>query len=803
MTEFPQRRAGLLTALGLALTCNAALVLEIGLTRILSVTVWYHFSFVAVSLALLGMSAGSIAVYARRKSFIETRPPSHALAWCGALFGVTTALAISVYLAIDTTVGPAQELPWLRLFPTLIFVIPFFFSGMVVALALTAYASDVSRLYFWDLLGAGLGGLVLVGLLGIISGPSVILAMGFVGALGALLFALSDKARGPRLIASLAVLATATLLVSNLAWGWLFVRYTKSYDESDMPLIHEQWGPMARLSVFETHWARDGGAYGWGMSERYDGPVFDELWVEQDAAAGTPITRYDGDPQELVHLPFDVTSIAYRLLDEPKVAALGVGGGRDVLTALHFGARHVVGVEINADMVNLVRDRFADFAGRLYDPGHDPRVEIVVADGRSFLARTARHFDLIQISLIDSWAASAAGAFVLAENSLYTVEAFDTYWQRLSDDGILSVSRWCMSENPPELLRLVTLALETMRAHGVPTPERHLMVITHQNRVGTVMLKKSPFVTEEIRTIHETASELGFDLAYAPDWLASWDSFTGLIAARDDLDRYMAGRLLDLRPPTDDRPFFFLMLRPWHALDAVAPYELGLPYNAAAVRTLAGLFVAVTALVLLLILFPLRFLAGHGLADSPHRGRFLLYFGCLGLGFILIEIPLIQKLILFLGHPTYALTVVLSTLLVASGIGSYLTTGVTPARAARRAMMATALVVIIALGITLLAAPLFAATLGLTLVVRVVIGVAILVPLGLVMGMPFPLGVKVLENHSAHSIVPWVWGVNGATSVLATVAAFVLALGWGYTFALLCGVACYAAAFIVMAAWPR
>jgi len=794
-------RARTTTALGLFLVCLAVLVLEIGLTRILSVTVWYHFSFAAVSLALLGMSAGAVLVYVRRARWLPPgRPAGGPLAAAAALFALATAVAITLYLQFDPRGGVAEGVTLVRLLPALLFVPPFLLGGIVVSLVLTAWPRDVGRLYCWDLVGAGLGGVLVVLALDVLSGPTVVLWVAALGALAALLFAFDGARRRTRAVAALALLLTAAAALSNTAWGWLRIRYTKSYDEGQMVLAHEEWGPIARLTVFEERGSREGGAYGWGLSDTWRGPSVPELWVEQDASAGTPITHYEGDPSVLHHLAYDVTSVAYHLRPPRHVAVVGLGGGRDALTALYFGAQHVTGVEINPDMVDLVRERFADFAGHLYQ---DPRVTVVTADGRSFLAHSDERFDLVQVSLIDSWAASAAGAYVLAENSLYTTEAFDTYWERLTDDGLLSISRWVISQRPPELLRLAGLALVTMRAHGVAEPGRHLVVVSYRNKVGSLLLRRTPFTADELARLADVCRRMGFDVAWAPDAPENWSAFTDLVAAYDDLDAYWATSVADISPPTDDRPFFFLMLRLADAIDEARPYELGLPYNATAVRTLGGLFVVVAGLVLLLVLAPLQWFAKHGLAGAPHRGRFLSWFACIGLGFILIEIPLFQRFILFLGHPTYALSVVLATLLVASGLGSLLTDRVPPDRALARARLALGAVTLLGLAAALGLQPILDAALALPLAARVLVAVALIAPLGFVMGMPFPLGVKTIAAEGALPLVPWVWGVNGATSVLSTVLAFVLALLGGYTASLLVGVACYAAATALVLTWRR
>jgi hypothetical protein len=450
-------------------------------------------------------------------------------------------------------------------------------------------------------------------------------------------------------------------------------------------------------------------------------------------------------------------------------------------------------VEINPTIVDIVKDDLKEFTGGLYSR---PDVHIQVSDGRSYLHRSDTRFDIIQASLTDTWAATSAGAFALSENNLYTTEAFNQYYQHLKEDGILTMSRYYTGSRPSETIRLVSLALASWKEMGVPDPAENIVVVASDFGVpiGTLILKKSPFSPEEIQRIEDVSRQLGFQVVYTP-LSSSNEYFQQLISSEDPRDFWRTYDL-DVSPPTDDKPFFFHMLR---LRDFLHPAAKGgaLRFNNNAIVVLVALLIIVILLTAIFIFAPLWLQRRKGLRPLGCSASFLWYFAFLGLGFILVEIPLIQRFILFLGNPTYALSVVLFSLLIFSGTGSLLTTLFPPQRVSQGVAL-----VLITLGVLLALYSLFLPdmlkeTMGLATPYRILIAVLWLLPLGLLMGMPFPLGIKLLDR-SSREIIPWVWGINGATSVLASVLAIVISISYGFTYALLAGQVAYLASLLIV-----
>jgi hypothetical protein len=783
-----------LVAIGLV---SAGIVLaEVSLTRLFSVTIWYHYSFVAVSLAMLGMTASAVFVHRLRlkagADAIERYLPL--FAW-GA--GVLLVLGLTTYLAVDYrgTFMEESSSP-LRLVPTLLFLPGFYLAGAVVCGLVVRHAREIDRLYFADLVAAGLGGALSVLALELVSGPLALVLAGGLFCLAGVVLAFSCPVTQMRrtLPILFIVFSVAVGAVSSL--GGLTVRYTKDYDETRLEKVYEKWSALARITVIRSRWFMKETPYGWGLSSKYKGPPADEMWLEQDASAGSPIVGTDGDFSKLGFLDWDVTAAAYALGGYDDVAVIGLGGGRDALLALRHGARNVWGVEINSDIADLITDHFADFVGHVFD---GPPVHVVVADGRTFMERTDERFDLIQISLIDSWAASSSGAYILAENNLYTLQAFETYLSRLKDDGVLTVSRWALTETPGEVIRLVVLGLEALNSLGVADPASHVAVI-RGNLVGTVLFQKRPFTGEQTRKLLAHCEKMDFTPLYLPGASGGLKSVELVMQNAGKLDEFLPLLPYDFTAPTDDRPFFFLMLKPWDAL-FLAPFtwDTGLRQNFTAVKTLYVLFVILLLVVLLVVLVPARQLKkGQKLKSSPIASGVL--FASLGLGFMLVEIPFIQKLVLILGHPIYSLSVVLTTLLVASGIGAAVSRKIIVADGSRRNRLVPYVLILCGLLTTFfLVTGLFShELLQMSFALRLVLAVVFTGGAGFLMGLPFPSAVLVLEQQGDNRALPWLWAVNGASGVLGSVLAFAVALLAGFAATVALGALCYlvaAAAF--------
>ena len=772
---------------------------EILLTRIFSVTMLYHFAFVALSLAMFGMTAGALIVYLAPRVFTPAR-----LRWQLALAAVCfpTAIVLSflTQLSIPFRVHPSIVAIYAIALTYAVIAVPFVVSGVVVCLALTGFPRRVSRLYAADLAGAALGCMLLIVVIGYSDGPTAVLWVSVLASIGAMMFASDTPSRALRRAATVSTLMLLMAAVGHNILVWrefpvFRILYMKGSFEA-RPL-YEKWNSYSRVRVRGSQTAEEP-PQGWGLS-----PVLPEssrvrqMQMDIDVGAGTVLTGFSGDLQAVQHLKYDVTNIGYYIQHDPSVLVIGAGGGRDILSALVFGAKSVTAVEINKDIIRTVNGRFGDFTGHL---DRDPRVRFVNDEARSYVARSKERFDTIQISLIDTWAATAAGAFVLSENSLYTVEAWTTFLQHLTDDGILSVSRWYFQDRPAEMYRTTTLAVEALRAVGVTDPRRHIVVIRNMqlaNRpadtpdgVGTILVSRRPLTDAALDTLDRESARLQFDVPFSPR-RATDETYVRLTTPEGRAE-FLRAYPVNVTAPTDDSPFFFNMLR---LRDVLRPELLDfgkLSLNMKAVATLALLLVTVSFLTAVCILLPLWLTRDR--VKLSGAGALLLYFISIGLGFMLIETSQMQRLIIALGHPTYGLSVVLFALLLSSGIGSYLTAGITEPAAARlgRGRLLAAVAVLAVFG--LITPTVVRWIEPMTTSVRILAAVALLFPAGLMMGMAFPLGMKLAAGR-ASDLTAWFWGLNGAASVMASVLSVCIALTWSISTAFWVGWLCYVAAY--------
>ena len=788
---------------GLFFTTLSTLMYELLLTRIFSVTMWYHFAFVAVSVALFGMTVGALAVHLLPGRFPEARTKER-LVQASLLFSVSIVISFVLHLQIPFRPGWSAGELLLVMLTYLIIAVPFTFSGITVCLALTRFPAQVGRLYSADLVGAGLGTITLIWLLDRLQdGPSTVLAVAALSAVGACWFALS-AARQPAVLAALG----CALLLGGMALGnavsvqqhhpILRVRWVKGEAEGGVPL-YERWNSFSRIRI-------DGNpdavveplSLGFGSTYR-PGAQVRQLSLSIDATAGATLTGYDGDVEKLGYLRQDVTNLVHYLRPDARVAIIGVGGGRDVLAALAFGQPSITAVEMNGAILNAVNGRFGEFTGHL---DRQPGVRFVSDEGRSFIARSSGRFDIIHVPFTDTWAATGAGAFALSENGLYTVDAWQTFLEHLTDGGILSVNRWHYFPRPMESYRLVSLAVEALRRLGVERPRDHIIFVTSYGpnpqvdvAVGNILVSRTPFSASDVSTFRQVITDLQFHVLIAPGWRET-DRTIAAIAEADDPGSVSLGFPGDISAPTDNRPFFFQMVSFRDLFDR-SLYGGVNDYLAKPVLVLFSLMVAVLVLTGMFIVGPLL------LTTNPktlaRTAPYIAFFGAIGLAFILVEISQLQRLIIFLGHPTYALSVVLFSLLVSSGIGSLATERLVrpnPRLALRHVWpVAALLAVLLAFGLfTPLATEQFDAE---RTPVRILTAVGLLAPMGFFMGMPFPLGMKAaaLEPNAPTAFF---WGVNGATSVCASVLAVAIALGWGISASFWAGFVAYGLALAAL-----
>jgi hypothetical protein len=651
---------------------------------------------------------------------------------------------------------------WLALI-YLVLAIPFLLGGAVVALALSHFSQAAGQIYFYDLVGASLGCIVSITALSWLGGANTVLLVAVIAAAAAICFAL-EASRSYQISSGVMLLVLLGLLISNRQSEWLEVRARTGYD-ADREILYEQWNALARVTVYEDpYWLQP---FGWGLSPTYVGPDPGHHLLLIDGKAGTPIQWWDGQWSTIDFLRYDLTSLAYYLLPEANVFIIGPGGGRDILTGLLFGARQITGVELNPAIIDAARNQFGEYTGHVYE---QPGVTVAIEDARTYLSRHDNQYDLIQASLIDTWAASSAGAFALSENGLYTHEAFLTYYDRLTPEGMVSFSRWYYIADPTETLRLVALGADAWQKKDVANPADHIVVIANfsQNRsategLATMLLKKTPFTAAEVAELVSLAESMEFTVLHAPGIALESNPVNTLITA-PNMDQVISDYDLNIAPTTDNQPFFFNFVRPGSPVRDTLNENPAYRASTEANRVMRGVLLISTFFTGLFIVGPMVLRRGRDLSLS-HHGSYLLYFAALGAGFMLVEVPFIQRLTLYLGSPTYALAVVLFALLLSGGIGSLSSQQVSQNMILTRLRtVLLALLAIIGLQLLLLST-ILDWTQQWPLWLRIAVAVLFIFPAGFMMGQPFPLGLRWIAVNDP-AIIPWLWAINGATSVV-------------------------------------
>jgi hypothetical protein len=773
---------------GLGLTSFAALLLELALTRLFSVVLFYHFAFLAISIALLGLGAGGVFAYLRKRRLAEYETRTLAAQLC-MVNSVMVLLVLEIVLHVPVALE-VSGMNFLRL--TALYVaaaVPFFLTGILFSVVFAREAHRIPLLYGADLGGGALACLAVVPLLNWVGGPNTILFSSVALTLAAAVWAPS---RIGRRVAGALLVAFLMLIIGNLSDRLIDVVYAKGVFRDPAWVEFARWNALSRVEVDI-----------WGNAKS----------IVIDADASTYIMN--AEPEHVLGTPWESIlmsappALANVLRPHGEFAIIGPGGGVDVLRALASGSPSVTGIEINPIIANtIMRGRYATYSKHLYQR---PDVHLHVTDGRSYLRSSQQQFDVVQMTLVDTWASTAAGAFALSENNLYTVEAFREYFEHLKPDGMIAITRWEFHE-PREALRVVAVAMEALHRLGVANPARNFIVASQgaldEDGIPVVVLaKKTAFTSGE-----EAAVQAHFARykELLPLYLPSTpkDNPFGDLIARNDPYAFARQYAYNVSPVTDNAPFFFFTLKPNQILGKSGLDEgVDWKVNLGVLVLLLVLVISLVAVLVFLIL-PLAFQSGRA-RQSPLP---LLYFIAVGLGYILVEIAFIQRFVLFLGHPTYALTVVIFLLMLSSGAGSLFSR-----RWLRRMEMAwmPITLVILALFADLFFLPHWlAAWVGLGFNSRLMVSGVLLIPLGFLMGMPFPTGLRALASRPVHDIghpitansmtednaVEWAWAMNAAASVLGSVLAMVIAIQFGLTMTLACGLIAYVLALALLPA---
>lgn len=794
------------TLLAVAVISAAILAYEVLLVRLYSIINWYHFAYLIISIALLGFGAsGTVLALTQRRLL----PRFEAVfAACAALFGATAVLGFAAAARLPfnplAIVWDARQIGWLAL-SYLLLVLPFFFGGAAIGLSFSRFSGSIGKVYAFDLVGAGIGALGIVAVLFVLP-PGA--ALRLVAALGLVSAALALLPR--RRHAASAVLATAAIgaalwlppaLVALEPHISQYKRLPAALSVPDARIVERRFSPLGLVHVVESPTIPLRYAPGLSLANTTEPPL--QIGVFTDAESLSAITRFEGDLEALAYLDYTTAAAPYHLVEDPEVLILGAGAGEQVLLGLYNGAERIVAVELNRQVVDLVADDYAAFAGGIYARND---VEVVIDEARSFVERTEDRYDLIQIPLLYSFGTAAAGTQSLYENYTYTVEAMGDYLERLAPGGVLAITLW-LKLPPRDSVKLFATAVAALEQRGAAGPGERLALLRSWN-TATLLVKDGEWSAAELDALKTFADARSFDLAYYPGITPAeanrynvlerpflYEAATALTGP--DADAFIDGYKFQIAPATDDRPYFYDFFR-WRSL----PELWALRTQGAAMLDMGYLIVLASLvqavlLSLVLILAPLVIRRSRFGGSAP-KARTSAYFLALGLAFLFIEIAFIQTFILFLGHPLYAVAVVLAGFLVFAGAGSALSGPLDRVLRRHRAPLdalglAVAAIAVLALAYRFALPPVFDALIAWPDAAKIAVSLVLIAPLATFMGMPFPLGIAKVAAESAD-LVPWAWGINGCASVAAAILATLLAIHFGFAVVVLVAVVLYLSA---------
>lgn len=784
------------------------LAYEVALMRIFAITQWHHLAYMVISVALLGFGASGTFLSLFQRSI--RKRADFFLILLSLLFSVSLVACLSLSQRIPFNLFLLIR-DWHQslnlLLYSLVFSVPFLLGAVCIGIAFMKFSQRIGALYGANLLGSGVGALGVVGLLFLLEPTSTVRAVTIVSlSIPILLSAHLRRAKFVAVVAVCVLTGFATIVVPlNLSISQ-YKTLSIVRGSVGTEILGTESSPLGRLDVVDSPAIKFNPAPGLSFRFQEEPPPVRGIVIDADAV--TVMTDFGGNVENARYLDYTTQALPYHLLSKPKVAIIGAGGGPGVLLALLHDAEKITAVELDPKIIRLVEEKYKDFCGGIYSL---PQVKVVAADGRGFIESSKEKFDLIEIALMGSPGASAAGVYALAENYLCTVEGFATYLRHLASNGVLSITNWIQFP-PRDNLKAFATAIEALEHLGVRNPANHLVFIRSW-KTGTILVKATPFTDEEINAVGQFCRERSFDVAYYPGITREetnkynilsdpqsprtpeplyYNACTALLSP--NRRSVYKGYLFNIRPATDDKPFFFHFFR-WKAfrplLDMMGKQWMPWGY----VLLVATVVQAALASVVLIVV-PLLFLRKRG--GTVRKTRRLVYFLCLGLAFMFLEMSAMQKFVLFLRHPIYSITVVISSFLVFSGLGS-----LSAKRFLRRAsgkrirgLLPFLAIAIISMIYLISLGGIFSALAFLPTIVRIVVSILLLGPLAFFMGMPFPRGLQNVSD-SSPSLVPWCWGINGCASVLSTVLATTLAMSFGFALVTIVAIALYLAAGLI------
>jgi len=780
------------TYAGLFLIALSTLMYEIILTRIFSITTWYHFAFLVISLAMLGMTAGAIIVYLMRAKLTDENTHRY-LALSALSFSIISILAVLLHIA--TPLFVPLDARTIMVTSLLVVALPllcaFVASGVCVSLALTRFPKQLHKLYAFDLVGAALGCIAIVVSLQLLDGMSDLFLIGCIASLSAFFFSLGvpePKIRSACLLSAvlLGVITGVNGYSASQQHPIVWVSWSKGVQAPHV--VYEKWNCFSRIRVFgDPNEVKDLEEF--GLSHSYRNHMGKYLSLDMDGFAGTHLYQTDNDLGGMDFLKHDVAELAHSLKPHSDVMIMGVGGGKDILGALLLKQTSITGVEINDNTINVLSSVYGDYTGHI---DRHPGVALINDEARSFLTRSNRKFDVIQATLVDTWAASSSGAYSLTENSLYTTDAWAIFLNHLNDGGMLSMSRWYGKNMPAEIYRLVVLAAESLKKIGISDPVDHIALVRLQNPVvdqpdglGTILVSKTKFTSAELDALEAKCKADGFEIMLSP---RECHDPNLKLAVNEDISELSQHVPFDVTASTDDRPFFFQNLSLSHIFDPRVYEESRNANNVMASISLIVAMIAVSFFFIYCIRLPLLMTKDRSVLKETKS--LFVYFASIGLGFMLVELSQIQRFNITLGHPIYAISVVLFTLLLGTGIGSMLFEKVLAAVKGNPTSVIVVLLVV-AIGFGLVTPLVTTAFAGASTPVRIFMSGVVLLPLGMVLGLAFPLGMRLAFASDHAAVTPWLWGINGAASVFGSVLATLISMFVGISTTYWVGVGFY------------
>jgi spermidine synthase len=779
----------------IALISCSMLIYEILLTRISALRLFFHFGFLIISNCLLGIGASGTMI-----SIFQESWKRRSRFWLNLFLALYLVSLIFTYAFLLNFHIP-YNLSFLRFADLARFscynavtALPFFFAGTVIGLILTFHAARINTIYFADLAGAGLGCMLVPFLLGKFgAGGSILFLCILILAAGAFALPFRHKRKGIAIGTSLAFLGLALMPFVDRRFpipGKDMLDFT---DEVRLPISRipefSKWGANCRIDLIDLP-EESRFIFGRGSNRAGLPPLPDEKLILQDGCSITPIINFSEHPEALEVVERSLYTTALQLKKQPRVLVIGPGGGVELWAAKMHQARYIKGVELNKPIVEIHRTIVPDYSKDLLD---DPRVELVHEEGRSALMRDDGKYDVIQMTFISTYTAMSSGAYVLAESYLYTREAFHSIYDHLDEGGILQII-W--STGATETLRLLSTMhsiLDARQAADFP----YSVICLHSKHELEILLKKGRFTEDEVSRVQRFARSAGFNILYLP-YRGFGTIFETFIRMKDKA-AFVQDCSTDISPIDDDKPYFFFFSR-WPNLLRLTHYKWNL-YTAFPGNPLFLLFQLgmSTVLSIGLIMAPLAFLK-RKLGRQGGTRHFLVYFACLGLGFIAIEIALMQKFTLFLGLPLYSITVTLFSILLFTGLGSLLSRNWfhTPDRKVWLVPLGLVLLIGLLIGLYPI---LMNSFIQYPLIARIALTVVLLAPIGVLLGVPFAYGIRIV-NRCNPALVPWAWAVNGCCTVIGAILTVILSMNLGFNVTLLFALLFYLFGFVFLSRTP-